>query len=264
MEAIGDPVAPGEVDRPLGGDPDGPLLGLGLWRIGRVVEAVEQPGVDVEAHVDDVDRDRAGIGDRIHHALEEHEARVLTAPDADQRHPGRDPGRAEPVEPGRHQPGNVRPVPVVVDVPGVDAGQDLAGPVDQRDVGGEVAAEPAVEVGPQVGEVAVDAGVDDAHQHPAAPLVDPVGAARGGVDHPHVPLLVGERLLARDAPALLAAERLTAARSAAVRRSTSSFSAGPPPGILPTGRLRAAPTRADWPPAALMAARAAAAEAPSA
>jgi hypothetical protein len=62
------------------------------------------------------------------------------------------------------------------------------------------AAEPAVEVVSEIGVVAVDAGVDDAHQHPAAPLVDPVGAARGGVDHPHVPLLVGERLLVGHAP----------------------------------------------------------------
>ena len=84
---------------------------------------------------------------------------------------------------------------------------------------------------------------------------------------------------------------LAAARSAAVSRSTSSLAARPPLGILPMGRLRAAPTRADWrptaamkaglldltvatptwafsfttvPPAALMAALAAAAEAPSA
>src|SRR5512132_1718515 len=41
---------------------------------------------------------------------------------------------------------------------------------------------------------------------------------------------------------------LTAARSAAVRCSTSSL-ALPPLGILPTGRLRAAPTRARWPAA---------------
>jgi hypothetical protein len=83
---------------------------------------------------------------------------------------------------------------------------------------------------------------------------------------------------------------LAAARSAAVSRSTSSLGAAPL-GSLPTGRLRAAPTRADWrpaaamkaglldltvatptrvfsfrmvPPAALTAARAAAVEAPSA
>src|SRR4030095_933881 len=67
---------------------------------------------------------------------------------------------------------------------------------------GEVAAERAVEVGPQIRVVAVDAGVDDAHQHPRPPLVDPVGAARGGVDHPHVPLLVGQRLLVGHPPGL--------------------------------------------------------------
>jgi hypothetical protein len=84
---------------------------------------------------------------------------------------------------------------------------------------------------------------------------------------------------------------LAAARSAAVRRSTSSLEALAPLGIRPMGRLRAAPTRARWaaaartkaglldltvatptrvfsfrmvPPAALTAARAAAGEAPSA
>ena len=83
---------------------------------------------------------------------------------------------------------------------------------------------------------------------------------------------------------------MAAARSAAVSRSTSSLGAAPL-GTLPMGRLRAAPTRAGWrptaatkpalldltvatptrafsfttvPPAALMAALAAAAEAPSA
>src|SRR5918993_5426072 len=45
---------------------------------------------------------------------------------------------------------------------------------------------------------------------------------------------------------------LAAARSAAVSRSTSSLAARPPLGILPMGRLRAAPTRADWRPAAAM------------
>ena len=42
------------------------------------------------------------------------------------------------------------------------------------------------------------------------------------------------------------------ARSAAVRRSTSSCGAPAPLGSLPIGRLRAAPTRADWLPAAVM------------
>jgi hypothetical protein len=96
----------------------------------------------------------------------------------------------------------------------------------------------------------------------------------------------GTRPAAED-PALA----LTAARSAVVRRSTSSLAAAAPFGIRPMGRLRAAPTRAFWaaaadrnagladftvatptrvfslrmvPPAALTAARAAAADAPSA
>jgi hypothetical protein len=90
---------------------------------------------------------------------------------------------------------------------------------------------------------------------------------------------------------VLDAELLAAARSAAVRRSTSARGEPAPLGSLPTGRLRAAPARADWrpaaamkaglpdltvatptrafsfrtvPPAALMAARAAVADAPSA
>jgi hypothetical protein len=108
---------------------------------------------------------------------------------------GATPGGPQAVEGGRHQAGDVGAVPVVVGVGRVDAGRHLAGPVDQRDVGDEVAAQPAVEVGRDVRVAGVDAGVDDPHHHAAA-LVEPVGAARGGVDHPHVPLPVGEGLLA--------------------------------------------------------------------
>jgi hypothetical protein len=125
---------------------------------------------------------------------------VLAGQDVDQGDPGGDAGRPEPVQGRPDQPGDVGAVDIVVLVSRVDAGRVLAGPVDQRDVGGEVAAEGAVEVGLDVGVVAVDAGVDDPHHHPVAALVDPVGAARGGVDHPHVPLLVGQGLLAGGMP----------------------------------------------------------------
>jgi hypothetical protein len=164
-----------------------------LRRVGRVVEAVEQPGVGEEAHVDDVDPDQAGVHHRVDRRLQEQEAAAQAAADVDQGHLRRHPGGAESVEGGRHQAGDVGAVPVIVGVGRVDAGRHLAGPVDQRDVGDEVAAQPAVEVGRDVRVDGVDAGVDDPHHHPAA-LVEPVGAARGRVDHPHVPLPVGEGL----------------------------------------------------------------------
>ncbi|HSK37940.1 MAG TPA: hypothetical protein VLA80_14510 [Actinomycetota bacterium] len=85
-------MGPGEVDRPLGDDPDRPLLGLGLRGVGRVVEAVVQPRVGVEAHVDDVDPDQAGVDHGVHGGLEEQEAAVLPAADADQLDLGRDVG----------------------------------------------------------------------------------------------------------------------------------------------------------------------------
>jgi hypothetical protein len=46
----------------------------------------------------------------------------------------------------------------------------LAGSVDEPDVGGEVAAQLAVEVRLDVGVAAVDAGVDDAYRHPGLPF----------------------------------------------------------------------------------------------
>ncbi len=140
-----DAVAPGEVDRPLGGHPDGELLELLLRRVGRVVEAVEEPGVGEEAHVDDVDPDQPGVHDRVHRRLQEEEPGVLPGPDVDQRDLGRDAGSAEPVEGGRHQAGHVGAVPVLVHVRRVVARLVrlvLTGAVDQRDVGREVAAQP--------------------------------------------------------------------------------------------------------------------------
>jgi hypothetical protein len=149
------------------------------------------------------DPDQPGVHHGVHRRLQEEEPRVLPGPDVDQGDPGRDAGRAQPVEGGRHQAGHVGAVPVLVHVRRVVARLVrlvLAGAVDQRDVGGEVPAQPPVEVGPDVRVRSVNASVHDPDHDPTAALVDPVGAARGGVDHPHVPLLVGQGLLAGSMP----------------------------------------------------------------
>jgi hypothetical protein len=117
----GDPVGPGEVDRPLGDDPDRPLLGLGLRGVGRVVEAVVQPRVGVEAHVDHVDPDQAGVDHGVHGGLEKQEAAVLPAADVDQLDLGRDAGHPAAVQRRGDDPGDVGAVAVVVDVRRVDA-----------------------------------------------------------------------------------------------------------------------------------------------
>src|SRR5690606_21520133 len=94
--------------------------------------------------------------------------------------------------------GDVGAVAVVVDVGGVFAVGGLARSVELLaigvfgDVGDEVAAETAVEVGGDVGVVAVDAGVDDADQDAFVARLLLVGPVGGGADHAHVPLKVGE------------------------------------------------------------------------
>lgn len=94
-------------------------------------------------------------------------------------------------------------VAVVVHVHGVLAAGRLARAVERLAVlvlglvGDEVAAELAVEVGGDVGVLAVHAGVDDADEDLAGAGGLGVGAV--GADHAHVPLAAGERL----APGLL-------------------------------------------------------------
>ena len=88
----------------------------------------------------------------------------------------------------------MRAVAVVVVVDRVDARGELARPVDDRDVGDEVARLGPVEVGCDVGVGAVDAGVDDADLDGALARLEPVRAVRGRADLPHVPLPVGQRL----------------------------------------------------------------------
>ena len=76
----------------------------------------------------------------------------------------------------------------------------LARPVDlvavrvDRDVGGEVPAELAVEVRRDVGVRPVDTGVDDPDEHLLVAALDAVRAVGGRVDLLHVPLQIGEWL----------------------------------------------------------------------
>ena len=66
------------------------------------------------------------------------------------------------------------------------------GAVDRRDVDREVPAQLQREVGRDVGMVSVHACVEDSDKHALAPLL-PVTLGRR-VDHPHVPLVPGQRL----------------------------------------------------------------------
>src|SRR5690606_14167018 len=163
-----------------------------------VVLAVEEPGVDVVAHVDDVDAVVGGIGQGVHAGLEEEHPGVLTRAEVDEGDPGGDAGDAQVVDGRGDGAGDVGAVAVVVDVGGVFAVGGLARSVELLaigvfgDVGDEVAAETAVEVGGDVGVVAVDAGVDDADQDAFVARLLLVGPVGGGADHAHVPLKVGE------------------------------------------------------------------------
>src|SRR5690606_24996808 len=193
-----DAPVPGVVERALHSGDDGALFEPLLLAVGRVVAAVEQPGVDVVAHVDHVDADVPGVGEGVEAGLEEEEAGVLTGPDVDELDVGGDAGDADPVDRGGDGAGHVGAVAVVVPVDGVLAGGDLAGSVEVLAlvvlgaVGDEVTAELAVEVGRDVGVVAVDPGVDDADGAVAFAGLLLVGHVRA--DHPHVPLAAGERV----------------------------------------------------------------------
>ena len=83
----------------------------------------------------------------------------------------------------------------------------------------------AVEVRRDVGMRAVDAGVDDPHAHAVVAALALVGLRRGRVDHPHVPLQVGERLGLRRRRRLRRTRPLPAALSRwAVMRSSANGS----------------------------------------
>ena len=160
----------GVVDGALGGLADGALLGLLGRAVRRVGDAVEQPRVDVEAHVHHVDTGIAGVRQRLERGLEEEVPGVLAGPDVDQVHLRCDPGDTEPVDRRADGAGHVRAVPVVVLVDRVHAARVLAGAVDVGHVGDEVAAQRLVEVRRDVRVGAVDAGVDDAD---ASTFLDP-------------------------------------------------------------------------------------------
>ena len=191
----------GVVERPLHRRDDRALLRLVRGRVGRVVRAVEQPRIDVVAHVHDVDAVVARVREGVDRRLQEEVAGVLARAQVDDRRLGRHAGDPEAVDRRRDGRRDVGAVAVVVDVRRVDAARDLARPVDlravrvDRDVRREVAAQRGVEVRRDVRVRAVHAGVDDADPHALA-LLALVGALGGGADLRHVPLQAGERLLA--------------------------------------------------------------------
>ncbi len=170
---------------------DGALLDPRLGRVGRVVEAVEAPGVDVERHVDHVEADVGSVGQGVDDGLEEEEPGVLPGADVHERDVRRHPGHAEPVRRGGHRARDVGAVTAAVVVDGVDAAVELARTVQLGagrvggDVGDEVAREPCVEVRGQVGVASVDAGVEDADEHP--PVARLLGAGRVRSDHAQAP-----------------------------------------------------------------------------
>ncbi len=167
--------------------------------VGRV--AVVEPRIGVEAHVDHVEPGVRRVGEGGDRLVQEEVARVLAGADVDDRGVGGHAGRADAVVVGGDDAGDVGAVTALVDVGRVDAGRDLARPVDARDVHREVARQLGVEVGGEVGMGRVDAGVDDADGDAGAG-----GAAVGvgDVHLRHVPLAVGERLGPPGAPAVRA------------------------------------------------------------
>jgi hypothetical protein len=191
------PVAVREVHRACRGLDDHALLLLLVRRVGRVARAVEQPRVDVERHVDHVDADLAGVGQRVDGRLDEEVARVLAGADVDDVDLRGDAGHPDAVERRADRAGHVRAVAVVVLIDGVDAARVLARAVVDTRLGvvdREVAAQEAVEVRRDVGVLAVDARVHDPDADGVAALIVRVGARRRGADELHVPLQARERV----------------------------------------------------------------------
>ena len=190
-------VAAGVVERAGRRLDDRPLLQLLGRRVGRVARAVVEPRVDEVAHVDDVDAVVAGERERVDRRLQEEVARVLTGAQVHEPDVRCDSSHPEAVQRRGDRPGHVRAVAVLVHVRRVVAGSVRLGgtrSVDERDVDGEVAAQRRVEVGRDVRMGAVDARVEDADEHAAVTLLDPVRARGRRVDHRHVPLQAAERL----------------------------------------------------------------------
>src|SRR5690606_9166291 len=203
----GDALAVRVLQRPGHRFLDGALLRLLRRRVRRVVVAVVQPRVDVEAHVHHVDAVVTGVGQRVDHRLQEEVAGVHARAQVDQGDVRGDTGDTEVV--GRRTDGgrDVRAVAVVVVVVGVDAATELARPVHHfavrigRHVDGEVARQVLVEVRRDVRVVAVHTGVDDAD---ANLLVTRLYVARQvGADHGQAPQLVVHRVHGRAGAALL-------------------------------------------------------------
>src|SRR5690606_8721162 len=91
-------VPAGVVEGALHADDDAALLHLLGFGVRGVVLAVEEPGVDVVAHVDDVDAVVGGIGQGVHAGLEEEHPGVLTRAEVDEGDPGGDAGDAQVVD----------------------------------------------------------------------------------------------------------------------------------------------------------------------
>ena len=128
----------------------------GALELGRLLEGVI---VGEEAHVDDVERLVAGVGDALDHVAGIAVTVGVADLDRDQRDARGDADDAVAVRLGADDAGDVRAVEVVV-----DAGERVA---NARALAGEVRAAGAVDVRASVGAqevkvVAVDAGVDDA------------------------------------------------------------------------------------------------------
>ncbi len=153
--------------------------------LGRLVERVV---VDVEAHVDHVQAQVAGVADALDRVADIAVAVRVADLDRHERHVGRDTGHADAVLARADRARDVRAVELVV-----DARERAA---DARTVRGEVRAVGAVDVRLavqlEVEVVAVDPGVDDSDFDARLAQLAQVGLRRA--DHVHVPLHRGERI----------------------------------------------------------------------
>ena len=193
------------VERALHGGDDRPLLGLVRGAVGRIVRAVEQPRVDVVAHVHDVDADVAGVGERVDRRLQEEVAR---SPGPARRFTsvtfGATPAMPSPLigEPIVEAtcvpwPSSSTSAGSLHDWSGSSShGPSISSPLASTGMSTvKLRLRSVGEVRCDVGVAAVDAGVEDADEHacghPARPSIRPV---HGRVDLLHVPLQIGEGL----------------------------------------------------------------------